>query len=271
LDCIEIKNLEVFGYHGVFKEENKLGQKFVVCAELYFDSRPAGLNDDLTLSVHYGEVCNLINDFMSNKTYYLIEAVAEDMARMILLRFKKINRIRLKIKKPWAPIGLHLDEVSVMIERGWHDAYIAIGSNIGDKRDNIETAISRLKADDDIEIIRESSLITTKPYGNTEQDDFLNGVIYLRTLYTPHELLRCLNEVEALGGRTREVKWGPRTIDLDIIMYDDMVVDSQDLTIPHCDMQNRDFVLKPLNEIAPYLRHPILNKTVGQLLTDLNP
>lgn len=269
MDCIEIKNLEVFANHGVFKEENKLGQKFVVCCDLFVDTRPAGLSDDLELSVHYGDVCKFINDFMGNKTYYLIEAVAEDMAKSILLKYKKVKSLKLKIKKPWAPIGLHLEEVSVTIERGWHDAYVSVGSNIGNKQDNIETAIKRLKLDDDIEVIRVSELIKTEPYGFKDQEDFLNGAIYMRTLYTPYELLRCLNEVEMLGDRERELRWGPRTIDLDILMYDDIIIDSEELTIPHVDMENREFVLKPLNEIAPNLRHPVLNKTVGRLLSDL--
>ncbi len=270
MDCIEIKNLEVFGHHGVFEEENKLGQKFVVCCELFFDVRPSGISDDLALSVHYGEVCKFINDFMRNKTYYLIEAVAEDMAREILLKFRRVRSLRLKIKKPWAPIGLPIEEVSVTIERGWHDAYISVGSNMGNKRDNIETAIKRMKSDDDILIIKESELIETEPYGYTEQDVFLNGALYIKTLYTPDELLKCLNEIETLGKRERDIKWGPRTIDLDILIYDDLVIDTDDLTIPHEDMHNREFVLKPLNEIAPNLRHPVLNKTVKQLLAGLS-
>ncbi len=269
MDCIEIKDLEVYGYHGVYKEENKLGQKFIVCCDLYLDTRPAGLSDDLSLSVHYGEVCKFIDEFMSNKTYYLIEAAAEEMARMILLKFCPVKSLKLKIKKPWAPIGLHLEEVSVTIERGWHDAYLSIGSNMGNKKENIETAIKRLMGDDDIRLIKRSDLIETKPYGFKDQDDFLNGALYVKTLYTPEELLKCLNEIELLGDRTRETKWGPRTIDLDILMYDDIIMDTEDLTIPHADMQNREFVLKPLNEIAPNLRHPVLNKTVAKLLSEL--
>ncbi|MCR4807318.1 MAG: 2-amino-4-hydroxy-6-hydroxymethyldihydropteridine diphosphokinase [Lachnospiraceae bacterium] len=269
MDCIEIKNLEVYGYHGVYEEEKKLGQKFVVCADLYLDTRPAGLADDLSLSVHYGEVCKFINDFMSTKTYYLIEAAAEELAKNILLNYSHVNGLKLKIMKPWAPIGLHLDEVSVTIERSWHDAYISIGSNVGRKRDNIDIAIKRLQSDDDIRLIKRSSLIETTPYGFKDQDDFLNGALHIKTLYTPYELLKCLNEIELLGDRTRDIKWGPRTIDLDILFYDDLILDSEELTIPHVDMQHREFVLKPLNEIAPNLRHPLLNKTIGNLLGEL--
>ncbi|MBR5361343.1 MAG: 2-amino-4-hydroxy-6-hydroxymethyldihydropteridine diphosphokinase, partial [Lachnospiraceae bacterium] len=203
------------------------------------------------------------------KNYYLIEAVAEDMAKMLLLKFDKITRVALEIKKPWAPIGLHLEEVAVRIERGWHDTYIALGSNIGNRNDHIDNALMRMEDDDDIIVCEVSDMITTKPYGYTEQDDFINGAAHIKTLYTPAELLRCLNQMEALAGRTRDIKWGPRTLDLDILFYDDMIIDTANLTIPHPDMQNRDFVLKPLNEIAPWLRHPVLNKTVSEMLKDL--
>ena len=269
MDCIRIKNLEVFGNHGVYREENKLGQKFIVCADLFVDIRPSGLSDDIEVGVDYGEVCKFIHEFMRDKTYRLIEAAAEELAKQILLKFGKINKIRLEIKKPWAPIGLHLEEVSVIIERGWHDAYIGLGSNVGDIKDNINEGLRRINKDDDMVVCEVSSLDMTKPYGKTDQPDFLNGVAHIRTLYTPSELLQCLNEIESLAGRERKEHWGPRTLDLDILFYDDLIIDSKELTIPHYDIQNRDFVLKPLSEIAPWLRHPVLKMTVSSLLKRL--
>lgn len=99
--------------------------------------------------------------------------------------------------------------------------------------------------------------------------DFLNGVIALDTLYTPEELLEKIHEIEKKRGRKRLVHWGPRTLDLDILLYEDCVMDTEDLTIPHIDMANRDFVLKPLVQIAPYERHPVLGKSVLQLYEDV--
>ena len=96
MDCIEIKNLEVFANHGVFEEENRLGQKFVVCCDLFVDTRPAGLSDDLELSVHYGDVCKFINDFMGNKTYYLIEAVSRPYSAGSLTGGSVRNLLRLQ-------------------------------------------------------------------------------------------------------------------------------------------------------------------------------
>ena len=131
-DKIKIQNLEVFANHGVFPEENVLGQKFVVSAVLYTDTRKAGQTDELTASIHYGEVSAFIDRYLKEHTFQLLEKVAESLAEELLLQTKGLQKIRLEIKKPWAPVGLPLETVSVEIEREWHTAYIALGSNIGD-------------------------------------------------------------------------------------------------------------------------------------------
>ena len=102
-----------------------------------------------------------------------------------------------------------------------------------------------------------------------EQDDFLNGAVELETLYDPQELLDRLHEIEQNANRKRLVHWGPRTLDLDILFYDDLVQDDPSLTLPHPDMQNRDFVLRPMAELAPNFLHPVFQKTIGQLLKEL--
>lgn len=270
MDKIKIEDLEVFAYHGVFPEENEAGQNFYINADLYLETRSAGLSDELTLSVHYGEVCHFMNDFMKAHTYKLIETVAEKLAEAMLLQFPLIESLRLEIRKPSAPIGLPFRSVSVEIERGWHTAYVAIGSNMGNKQEYIETALLQIKKHPLLNITKVSEIITTKPYGGVEQDDFRNGVMEIRTLLPPEELLVFLHEIEQHAGRERLIHWGPRTLDLDIIFYDDLVYDSETLTIPHPDMQNRDFVLKPMQEIAPYKRHPISGKTVSQMLEEVN-
>lgn len=269
VDKIHIRQLEVFGKHGVFPEENRLGQKFEVNADLYISTREAGLKDDLTKSIHYGEVSHFMASFMTEHTFQLIEAAAEQMARAVLLAFPSMEKIRLEIKKPWAPIGLPLESVSVEIERGWHQAFVAVGSNLGEREDYIAMGLEALRKSQDCKVEQVSELIVTKPYGMTSQPDFLNGMIKLRTLLSPWELLEFLQNIELEAGRERLVHWGPRTLDLDIIFYDDCVIDTKDLKIPHPDMQNREFVLKPLAEMAPYLRHPLFRKTVGQMLGDL--
>lgn len=269
MDKIKIQNLEVFAHHGVFPEENVLGQKFIVSATLYTDTRNAGKTDELTASIHYGEVSQKIEQFLTAHTFKLLERAAESLAETLLLSTPGLEKITLEIKKPWAPVGLPLETVSVEIERGWHTAYIALGSNMGDKERYLKEAVEALDHTPCCKVTQVSSFLVTKPYGVTDQDDFLNGCLALRTLLTPRELLDVLHRIEQEAGRKRVLRWGPRTLDLDIIFYDDLIIEEPDLCIPHVDMHNREFVLKPLLEIAPYKHHPINRLTVQELCARL--
>lgn len=269
MDQIKIQNLEVFGHHGVFSEETKLGQKFLINAVLYADVREAGFNDELHQSIHYGDVCHYMTAFMKDHTYKLIEAAAEHMAEAMLLEFPRLLQVDLEIKKPWAPIGLPIETVSVEISRGWHTAYLSVGSNMGDREARLNGAVRKLEENRKIKNVRTSSWIETEPYGYTEQDTFLNGAVCIKTLYTPEELLDELHCIENEAGRERTIHWGPRTLDLDIIFYDDCILENPELIIPHPDMQNRMFVLEPLAQLCPGKMHPVLRKTVQQMKKEL--
>lgn len=270
MDKIHIKNLEVYAKHGVFPEENVLGQRFVISAVLYTDTREAGRTDDLTKSIHYGEVSHFIKKFMEEHTFQLLETVVERLAEEMLLTIPRLYKVQLELKKPWAPVGLPLETVSVEIERQWHRAFLALGSNMGDKKAYLEMGVRGIRETRGCEVISVSDFITTAPYGGVEQDDFLNGAMEIRTLLTPEELLERLHEIEQDANRERIVRWGPRTLDLDILLYDDLVMDTLDLHIPHIEMHKRDFVLKPMAQIAPHVRHPVYNRTVGELLEQLD-
>ena len=269
MDIIRIDNLELYTYHGAYDEEKEKGQYFYVNAELYTNTRKAGMNDDLDASTNYGTVCDFIHDFMTKHTYDLIETVAEQLAQALLLEFKLVKSVLLEIRKPHAPIEKEFESVSVEIERGWHEAFVAFGSNLGDKEKFIDEAIEALSNLPQINIVAISDKIVTEPYGNVEQDVFLNGVMKIETLLPADELLQILQKVEEHAGRERKIHWGPRTLDLDIIFYDDDIISEDDLIVPHPDMKNRDFVLKPLMQIAPYKLHPVYRKTISDMYTEL--
>lgn len=269
MDKMFIRELELFGFHGVFEEEKRLGQKFIISLELDLDLKAAGRTVDLTKSVHYGELCEKVEQEFVRENYELIETAALKLADYILDEYKIINGVKVFLKKPWAPVKKHLDTVEIMIERKRHKAYIGLGSNIGDKEKYLKEAINKISSEKSVEIGKQSSFIVTKPWGYTEQDDFLNAVIEINTTLEPEELMDLLLKIEAELDRERIIKWGPRTIDLDIIMYDDLITSDEKVILPHPRMHEREFVLKSLNEIAPYLMHPVLNKRVFTLLEEL--
>lgn len=269
-DEIHIENLEFFARHGVFPEETKLGQKFIVSLDMYMNTRRAGRCDDLTKSVDYGAVSHFITEFMQNNTYQLIEAAAENLVEGLLLQFPLMEGIELELKKPWAPIGLPVEYASVKISRFWHNVYLSMGSNMGDKKAYLDFAVDLLNQDKGCIVEKVSNYLVTKPYGGVEQDDFLNACLLVKTQLSPEELLNKLHEIEKEAHRERIIRWGPRTLDLDILLYDDMIMENDDLIIPHIEMHKREFVLKPLSEIAPNIRHPIYKKTVSQMLDELN-
>lgn len=269
MDCIKIENLKVFARHGVFAEETEKGQNFYVNADLRMDVRKAGLEDELSLSVDYGAICYFINDFMKAETYKLIEAVAEHLAQALLLAFPLVRELRLEIRKPEAPITLPFESVSVQVTRGWHTAFVALGSNMGDKENYLEQALNSMRGKQEIRIKKVSEFMTTKPYGEAATDDFLNGAVKIETLFTPEELLNYMHELEAEAGRERKVHWGNRTLDLDIIFYDDTIMSTENLVIPHPDFMNREFVLIPIAQIEPSVMDPLSHKTVKMLLDRL--
>ena len=269
MDTIKIDKLSVYAYHGCEESEKINGQEFFIDADLHVDMSASCISDNLDDTVNYAEVCEFINKFFSTNRYDLIEAAAEQTARAVLKQFPKIREIDMTVNKPSAPIELKFGNVAVQITRKWHKAYLSIGSNIGDREAYLNQAVDAIYDDDNCRVTAVSKFIQTKPYGPVEQDDFLNGCLEIETLYAPMELLRAVNEIERQADRKREIHWGPRTLDIDIILYDDEIVAEDTLYIPHREMHKRAFVLEPLNQIAPYAINPVNNKTVSTLLEEL--
>lgn len=268
MDEIRIYGLEVFAHHGVYPEEREQGQKFILNAVLRTDTQAAGQTDDLAATTNYGEVCQLMTRVMQEQTWQLLEAAAEHTARAVLLAFPLVRGLTMELQKPEAPIPLPFETVSVKIDRGWHKVYVGIGSNMGDREGYLREAVRKLGEHPLNRGLRCSSLRETPPYGGVEQADFLNGALELETLLSPTELLAELNRIEREANRVREIHWGPRTLDLDILLYDEEIISTPRLTVPHIDMANRRFVLEPLAELNPYAPHPVLRKTVKTLLDE---
>ncbi|HEY3404466.1 MAG TPA: 2-amino-4-hydroxy-6-hydroxymethyldihydropteridine diphosphokinase [Ohtaekwangia sp.] len=143
--------------------------------------------------------------------------------------------------------------------------FLSLGSNLGDRAQNLIHA-SRLIRESLGEIILNSSVYQTAAWGNEDQPAFLNQVLEITTSLTPEQALKCVLQIERSMGRERNEKWGERNIDIDILFYENYIISSGQLTVPHPEIANRRFVLLPLAEIAPYFVHPVLHKTIEELL-----
>ena len=156
-----------------------------------------------------------------------------------------------------------------LLESSPIEVFLGLGSNVGDRQGHIDQALTQLDTENQIRIDSISSIIKTSPIGWTDQPQFLNGVVKIDTALSPFDLLKTIKRIEIQVGRKKRRRWGPREIDLDILIYGDLVLDHPQLTIPHPEMIHRRFVLEPFSEIQPDFVHPTQSRTIRQLLLQL--
>lgn len=265
MDKISLVHLEVFAHHGVFDHEKENGQTFYLDCECSLSTRTAGLSDALDDALDYGALAHRLTALFQEKTFDLIEAAAEYCATALLHEFPLIRSLRLSVKKPSAPIGLPVDYPMLTIERGWKPVILALGSNIEPCQAHLDAAVDMMRQHPDMRLLKTASWIETEPWGYTDQPTFINGAVMIETLLSPHELLNVIHDMEHAEGRERIIHWGPRTLDIDIIYYDDLLMNTKNLTIPHALCMQRAFVMDPVTEIAPYWVDPRYGKTISVL------
>ncbi len=148
-------------------------------------------------------------------------------------------------------------------------AYLSLGSNLGDREETILHAIRQLCEIPDVALVGQSSIVETEPWGYTKQPQFLNCAVSIETTLLPGELLKACQQIENIIGRKREIHWGPRAIDIDIVFYGDRIIQEEALIIPHPHAHERRFVLDPIAEIAPDFVHPLLKLTIAEMIRRL--
>jgi len=258
-----------YGYHGVLPEEKSLGQLFIIDVTVNLDLAAAGSRDSLEESVDYNRIYGLVKDVVEGERFNLIEALAERIAGLILAQFKQVKQVTVAVSKPQVPIPGILAGVQVDISRcRLARVYLGLGSNIEPKEEYIRQAVRFIASHTRIVVVKTSSLYYTEPVGYRDQDWFLNAVIACDTDLSPLELLQETQRLELVLQRERKTRWGPRTIDIDIILYGQERIDLPELKVPHPRALERAFVLVPLAEVTD--AEIIGGKTAGELLETLN-
>jgi dihydroneopterin aldolase/2-amino-4-hydroxy-6-hydroxymethyldihydropteridine diphosphokinase len=254
-DQIVLQGISAKGYHGVLDFEKRDGQTFVVDVTMAADLSAAGASDDLADTVNYAEVAGDVVAIIEGEPLDLIEALASRIADRVLAR-PLVEAVEVVVHKPEAPVGHPFTDVQVRVFRERQTpVVIAMGSNIGDSVETLHDAAVALYGLIDLDEV--SALVETDPVGGPDQPAYLNAVVTGTTHLAPVNLLAGLHDIEAAHGRTRDVRGGPRTLDLDLIQYGDPVFDtdvrleSPTLTLPHPRAHERAFVLVPWLQAEP--------------------
>ena len=250
MDKISIAKMEFLGHTGCFDFEKKDGQKFIVSLDIFIDRIGGCYTDELKDTVDYAQIYEITKGIVSTDTGNLIECLAQKISDGVLNADDRIEKVVVTVSKPEAPVKGIFETMEVTIERRRKEFVIlSLGSNLGDREANILAAEEALKGLPGVEGFRSASIYETEPMGLEEQPYFLNTCVGFYTDIEPFDLLDKIHVIENELLRTRDIHWGPRTIDIDIIFYGDRVIMKPELTIPHPRWHLRSFVTVPLREI----------------------
>lgn len=260
---IRLAGVRARGHHGVYAHERREGQEFVVDLVAHLPVG-AGSGDDIGATLHYGQAAEALVAAVEAEPVDLLETLAERLldAVQALPGGERCPRLEVTVHKPQAPITVPFADVCVTaVRERWLPAVVALGANLGDAAGTLAAALSALAALDEVELTGLSPLVQTDPVGGVEQPVYLNAVALVRTSRPAVDLLAALHGIEAAHGRTREVRWGARTLDLDLVQYGDPREgteersDGQDtaagLVLPHPRAGERAFVLAPWALVDP--------------------
>jgi dihydroneopterin aldolase/2-amino-4-hydroxy-6-hydroxymethyldihydropteridine diphosphokinase len=236
---IRLTGLRLRGFHGVFEHERREGQDFVIDAVLTVDD-PA--RDELELTAHYGVLAERLAAVVTGEPVDLIETLAQRLLA-VCQSIAGVRSSSVTVHKPQAPIPLDFADVSVTVH-STDVAALALGSNLGDRLAHLQAAVDLLAP------LSVSAVYETQPVGGPEQAPYLNAVVLVAAA-SPHQLLRQAQAVEKARDRVREERWGPRTLDVDVIDAGGIQLDTPDLTLPHPRAAERAFVLAPWLDVAP--------------------
>ncbi|UYG16666.1 2-amino-4-hydroxy-6-hydroxymethyldihydropteridine diphosphokinase [Brachybacterium huguangmaarense] len=257
-DTIELTGVRARGHHGVLAAEKRDGQEFVVDVTLHLDTAPAARDDALSRTVDYGAVAGLVVDVVGTGALDLIETLARRLADAVLAQQPLVRAVEVTVHKPSAPIPHPFADVAVRIRRDAPPvpAVLALGTNLGDREAHVRRALELLAGAEGVEIAWTAPVVETDPVGGVlvdgaEQGPYLNTVVGLRTDLGPWELLDLAHTIEADAHRERTVRWGPRTLDVDVVTWGELVQDDPDLTLPHPRAHERAFVLAPWAAARP--------------------
>lgn len=262
---IEITALRIVAAHGVLAEEKTHPQPFIFDISMDADCEDAALRDDLSATVNYSEVCALVEKVATSKSYNLIEALARECAFSILEKFARVNSVSVTVGKPEAPVKAQFGNISTTYFAERNKVYLSLGSSQGDRERTIKSAIAKLNALRGVEVLRTSSLIKTAPEGGVAKNEFVNCAVELDCFLSPRALLDKIHTIESHLGRTRNVRWADRSIDIDIIFFGDKVIAEDGIGIPHPLYMGRTFVTKPLKELCPEKICPLTHKAVKDM------